>query len=147
LLGEPGSRHLGASGVTHGLMFLVFVLGLLRRDRPAIATSMIAFLFYGGMLMTILPHEAGVSWQSHLGGAVAGLIAALLLRLRDPQQAKPRYSWEDTDEDAAWDVNNPEHAMLEPPPPRQVPVLWQHQDDGSQSVVLHFPPRERPPGA
>ncbi|RBH68924.1 rhomboid family intramembrane serine protease, partial [Xanthomonas oryzae pv. oryzae] len=78
---------------------------------------------------------------------VAGLIAALLLRLRDPQQAKPRYSWEDTDEDAAWDVNNPEHAMLEPPPPRQVPVLWQHQDDGSQSVVLHFPPRERPPGA
>ncbi|RBC46394.1 rhomboid family intramembrane serine protease, partial [Xanthomonas oryzae pv. oryzae] len=24
---------------------------------------------------------------------------------------------------------------------------WQHQDDGSQSVVLHFPPRERPPGA
>ncbi|AYO97167.1 MULTISPECIES: rhomboid family intramembrane serine protease [Xanthomonas] len=146
LLGEPGSRHLGASGVTHGLMFLVFVLGLLRRDRPAIATSMIAFLFYGGMLMTILPHEAGVSWQSHLGGAVAGLIAALLLRLRDPQQAKPRYSWEDEDEDAAWEVSNPEHAMLEPPPPRQVPVLWQRQDDGSDNVVLHFPPRERPPG-
>ncbi len=97
LLGEPGSRHLGASGVTHGLMFLVFVLGL--------------------------------------------------LRLRDPQQAKPRYSWEDEDEDAAWEVSNPEHAMLEPPPPRQVPVLWQRQDDGSQSVVLHFPPRERPPGA
>ncbi|ATB56593.1 MULTISPECIES: rhomboid family intramembrane serine protease [Xanthomonas] len=147
LLGEPGSRHLGASGVTHGLMFLVFVLGLLRRDRPAIATSMIAFLFYGGMLMTILPHEAGVSWQSHLGGAVAGLIAALLLRLRDPQQAKPRYSWEDEDEDAAWEVSNPEHAMLEPPPPRQVPVLWQRQDDGSDSVVLHFPSRERPPGS
>ncbi|WP_017161645.1 rhomboid family intramembrane serine protease, partial [Xanthomonas phaseoli] len=146
LLGEPGSRHLGASGVTHGLMFLVFVLGLLRRDRPAIATSMIAFLFYGGMLMTILPHEAGVSWQSHLGGAVAGLIAALLLRLRDPQQARPRYSWEDEDEDAVWEVSNPEHAMLEPPPPRQVPVLWQRHDDGSDNVVLHFPPRERPPG-
>ncbi|MGQ3469484.1 rhomboid family intramembrane serine protease, partial [Xanthomonas campestris] len=40
LLGDPGSIHLGASGVTHGLMFLVFVLGLQRRDRPAIATSM-----------------------------------------------------------------------------------------------------------
>lgn len=146
LLGEPGSRHLGASGVTHGLMFLVFVLGLLRRDRPAIATSMIAFLFYGGMLLTILPHEAGVSWQSHLGGAVAGLIAALLLRLRDPQQARPRYSWEDEDEDAAWEISNAERDVLEPPPPRQVPVLWQRQEDGSQNVVLHFPPRERPPG-
>src|SRR5690606_12304885 len=32
-LGDPGSFHLGASGLTHGLMFLLFVLGLLRRDR------------------------------------------------------------------------------------------------------------------
>jgi membrane associated rhomboid family serine protease len=43
LLGDAGSHHLGASGVTHGLMFLVFVLGLLRRDRPSIAAGMIAF--------------------------------------------------------------------------------------------------------
>ncbi|WP_206215820.1 hypothetical protein, partial [Pseudomonas viridiflava] len=64
-----------------------------------------------------------------------------------PQQAKPRYSWDDEDEDAAWEVSNAEHVMLEPPPPRQVPVLWQRQDDGSENVVLHFPPRERPPGA
>ncbi|MET0549781.1 MAG: rhomboid family intramembrane serine protease, partial [Xanthomonas sp.] len=55
LLGEPGSRHLGASGVTHGLMFLVFVLGLLRRDRPSVAAAMIAFLLHGSMLLTILP--------------------------------------------------------------------------------------------
>ena len=33
LLGDAGSHHLGASGLTHGLMFLVFILGLLRRDR------------------------------------------------------------------------------------------------------------------
>ncbi|MCC7248644.1 MAG: rhomboid family intramembrane serine protease, partial [Lysobacter sp.] len=51
-LGEPGSYHLGASGVTHGLMFLIFVLGLLRRDRPSIAAAMIAFFLYGGMLLT-----------------------------------------------------------------------------------------------
>src|SRR5690606_32967020 len=37
LLGDPGSWHLGASGVTHGLMFLVLGLALLRRDRAAIA--------------------------------------------------------------------------------------------------------------
>ena len=29
LLGDVGQRHLGASGVTHGLGFLIFVLGLL----------------------------------------------------------------------------------------------------------------------
>ncbi|MEW6383806.1 MAG: rhomboid family intramembrane serine protease, partial [Pseudomonadota bacterium] len=36
MLGNPGSVHLGASGVTHGLMFLLASLGLLRRDRTAI---------------------------------------------------------------------------------------------------------------
>ena len=43
--------------------------------------GMLAFMFYGGMLMTILPREAGVSWESHLGGALAGLGAALLMWL------------------------------------------------------------------
>ena len=61
MLGEPGSHHLGASGITHGLMFLVLGLGLLRRDRAAIAAGMIGVLFYGGMVMTVLPHEPGVS--------------------------------------------------------------------------------------
>jgi membrane associated rhomboid family serine protease len=70
--GDPGTHHLGASGVAHGLMFLVFVLGLLRRDRASIAAGMIAFLFYGSMLIhQVLPHTPGVSWQSHLGGALA----------------------------------------------------------------------------
>ncbi|HRO27525.1 MAG TPA: rhomboid family intramembrane serine protease, partial [Luteimonas sp.] len=76
LLGDPGSYHLGASGVTHGLMFLLFMLGLLRRDRASIAAGMIAFFFYGGMLLTVLPQEPGVSWQSHLGGALGGILAA-----------------------------------------------------------------------
>ncbi len=141
LLGDMDSRHLGASGVTHGLLFLVFVLGLLRRDRAAIATSMIAFLFYGGMLLTILPHEPGVSWQSHMGGAVAGVISALLFRLRDPLPPRRRYSWEDEDEEApAGDADT-----LEPPSPREVPVLWQRRQDEERGAVLRFPPRSGDP--
>ena len=120
LLGDEGSRHLGASGLTHGLMFLVFVLGLLRRDRPAIATGMIAFLFYGGMLLTVLPHEPGVSWQSHLGGALGGVLAAILFRKLDPALPRKRYSWEDEEEDALLPLDD----ELEPPAPREVPVLW-----------------------
>ncbi|UJB15231.1 rhomboid family intramembrane serine protease [Xanthomonas translucens] len=136
LLGEPGSHHLGASGLTHGLLFLVFVLGLLRRDRAAIAASMIAFLFYGGMLVSVLPHEAGVSWQSHLGGALGGAVAALLLRHRDPLPPRKRYSWEDEDEQALAPVDE----VLEPPSPAQVPVLWQ-PPSVPRGVVLRFPPR------
>lgn len=102
-LGASGEHHLGASGITHGLMFLVFFLGLLRRDRAAVAAAMIAFLVYGGMMMTIFPQEAGVSWQSHLGGAMAGLAAAFALRTADPLPPRRVYSWEleeDNDEDS-----------------------------------------------
>src|SRR5687768_8953725 len=94
LLGNAGSHHLGASGLTHGLMFLVFALGLLRRDRPAIAAAMIAFFLYGGMLLTVLPQEPGVSWQSHLGGALGGIVAAFLFRRLDPLPPRQRYSRE-----------------------------------------------------
>jgi membrane associated rhomboid family serine protease len=139
LLGDAGSHHLGASGVTHGLMFLLFVLGLLRRDRAAIAAGMIAFFFYGGMLLTVLPHEAGISWQSHLGGALGGVIAALLFRRLDPALPRKRYSWEDEEETLA-----PLDDELEPPAPREVPVLWQRtQQEETRGVLLKFPPRDQ----
>ena len=142
LLGDPGSRHLGASGVTHGVMFLLASLGLLRRDRAAIATGLIGLLFYGGMLLTVLPHAPGVSWQSHMGGAFAGIIAALLFRRSDPQVQRPRYSWEDEDED---DIPlRPDHE-LEPPSPARVPVLWQPRE-GQDYVVIPFRRPDDPSG-
>jgi len=51
------------------------------------------------MLVTVFPHEAGVSWQAHLGGAVAGVVAALLFRHADPPAPRRRYSWEFEDPD------------------------------------------------
>ena len=140
LLGDPGSHHLGASGLTHGLMFLVFMLGLLRRDRPSIAAAMIAFLLYGGMLLTVLPQEPGVSWQSHLGGALGGVLSAFLFRHADPIPPRKLYSWELEDDTIPLD-----NAELELPKPTEVPVLW-HRPEEIRGVVLPFPPR-RPPDA
>lgn len=140
LLGEAGSHHLGASGLTHGLMFLVFTLGLLRRDRAAIAAAMIAFFLYGGMLLTVLPQEPGVSWQSHLGGAVAGITCAFAFRRRDPQAPRKRYSWE-IEEELAAQAARAQRDQFEPPSPQDVPVLWRgpQRDRG---VVLRFPKRD-----
>lgn len=141
LLGEAGSHHLGASGVTHGLMFLVLGLGLLRRDRAAIAAGMIGVLFYGGMVMTVLPHEPGVSWQSHMGGAAAGIIAALLFRHTDPLPPRKRYSWEDEDEEDGIEPQADDE--LEPPSPSEVPVLWQPREGRDYEVVVSLRPRPR----
>jgi membrane associated rhomboid family serine protease len=135
-LGTPGTFHLGASGLTHGLMFLVFMLGLLRRDRPSVAAAMIAFFLYGGMLLTVLPQEPGVSWQSHLGGAIGGVLAAFWLRNRDPMLPRKKYSWDLEDEAEPWSEDN----ELELPAPREVPVLWVRPDraDDERGKVLPF---------
>jgi hypothetical protein len=141
LLGAAGSYHLGASGLTHGLMFLVFTLGLLRRDRPSIAAAMIAFFLYGGMLLTVLPREAGVSWQAHLGGAVAGVVAAWLFRRSDPLPSRKKYSWE-IEEELAAQAAQRERDELELATPPEVRVLWQRpQVPDTRGVVLRFPPR------
>ncbi len=137
VLGEPGSHHLGASGVTHGLGFLVFVLGLLRRDRAAIAAGMIAFLFYGGMLLTIFPQEAGVSWESHLGGAMAGVLSAFLLRRSDPMPARRKYSWE-IEEELERERAAAGHDTFEPRAPDDVPVLWKREPSEDRGKVLPF---------
>lgn len=147
LLGDAGTRHLGASGVTHGLMFLVFVLGVLRRDRAAIATGMIAFFFYGSMLLTVLPREPGVSWEAHMGGAIGGILAAFLLRRLDPMQPRKRYSWEDEEDafDEATHATTRHDADLEPPSPPEVPVLWRREEETWGKVIPFTPRRKREP--
>lgn len=145
------SVHIGASGLTHGLMFYLFTLGLLRWDRRAIAVALVTFLFYGGMLLTVLPREAGVSWEYHLTGAVAGVIAAIVLRRRDPLPPRRKWSWEIEEEQAraAAEREAAERAQWELPRPQDVPVLWDgpraRRDDETRGQVLPFRPRSPGP--
>jgi membrane associated rhomboid family serine protease len=88
------SYHFGASGLAHGLMFFIFVSGILRRDRLSIALSLIVFLLYGGMVATIFPQQPGISYESHFFGALMGVLAAFLFRHRDPAPPEKTYDWE-----------------------------------------------------
>jgi membrane associated rhomboid family serine protease len=91
------SLHFGSSGLTHGIMFFIFVSGILRRDKLSIALAMIVFFLYGGMIWTIFPNEPGVSYESHFFGALMGLIAAFLFRHMDPMLPAKTYDWEGED--------------------------------------------------
>lgn len=99
------SYHIGASGLTFGMMFFVFTIGTLRWDRRAIALALIVFFLYGGMIWGVFPVDPGISYESHLAGTLLGIALALACRHRDPAPTEKRYSWEG--EDAA-DENAPE---------------------------------------
>lgn len=95
------SVHVGISGIVHGLMFFLFVMGLLRRDRLGVAIALLVFFLYGGMVMTVLPREPDVSFEYHLFGAIAGIVAAVFAFRLDPMPIRKRYTWEDEEESAA----------------------------------------------
>ncbi len=92
------SIHIGASGVVHGMMFFLFVIGIIRRDRLAIAVALAVLFLYGGMVWGIVPGRPDVSWEAHLCGAALGVIMAWVLSGLDPPRHKKRYDWEDESE-------------------------------------------------
>jgi membrane associated rhomboid family serine protease len=89
-----GAAHLGASGLVYGLVSYVFVSGLLRRDRRAIAASLLVVFMYGSLAWGVLPIQPGVSWETHLSAAVIGVLLAVAFRKLDIPPRK-RYAWED----------------------------------------------------
>lgn len=84
-----GAWHLGASGLSYGMMFFVLVTGFLRKDRVAAGFSMAVLFLYGGMLLGLLPDDSGVSFEYHLFGALSGVLCAFALRARDPIPPPP----------------------------------------------------------
>ena len=92
------SFHIGASGLTFGFMFFVFIAGVLRWDRRTIALSMIVFFLYGSMIWGVFPGKPDISFESHLVGAVIGVTLAVLLRNYDAYPPEKKYSWEEDEE-------------------------------------------------
>ncbi len=92
LLGKDGV-HIGASGIAYGLVSYILVAGLIRRDRRAIAASLLVCFIYGSLVWGVLPIEPGVSWETHLAGALIGIVCAYLFRNLDIPPRR-RYSWE-----------------------------------------------------
>ena len=78
----PGTVHLGASGLVFGWLTYVVVRGFVRRHFGEIAIGLAVVLLYGGLVWGVLPGQPGVSWQGHLFGALAGVLAAFVVKDR-----------------------------------------------------------------
>lgn len=90
LIGNVGSAcgatdHIGASGLIFGWLTFLLVFGFFIRSAWQIVTGIVVLFLYGGILWSAVPALAvgsvcgGVSWQGHLCGAIAGVLAAYLL--------------------------------------------------------------------
>ena len=93
------SFHIGASGISFGLLAFVFVIGALRWDKRAIALSCLVFFMYGGMIWGIFPTEPGVSFESHFFGAGIGVFCAVIFKNFDAKPPEKQYDWEDETEE------------------------------------------------
>lgn len=71
--------HIGASGVVYGMAGFLLFRGFLTRDRGALAIAFAVLFLYSGLFYGLFPEEERVSWEGHLAGMVAGLVAALSL--------------------------------------------------------------------
>lgn len=80
--GEPNSNHIGISGIIYGIAAFLVASGIFRNDRNSAALAIFVGLMYGGMVLGFIPTQ-GVSWQSHLYGALCGAFMAIVFRNTD----------------------------------------------------------------
>ena len=50
------------------------------RKISSVLISIAVIIFYGGMLFGALPTKGFISWEAHLAGLIAGILAARLMR-------------------------------------------------------------------
>jgi membrane associated rhomboid family serine protease len=103
LIGNWGSPcgetdHIGASGLIFGWLTFLLVFGFFTRSAWQIVIGIVVLIAYGGVLWGAVPVLnvcGGVSWQGHLCGGLAGILAAYLLsdperKARAQRRALPR---------------------------------------------------------
>lgn len=95
IFGPSNSVTVGASGVIFGYLGYLLLRGFVERRWWSLGVSLLMGLLFGWQLVGVLPGEAHVSWQGHLGGFIAGLAAAILFRRPRPRKPKPAASGTD----------------------------------------------------
>lgn len=94
--GARYAYHIGASGIVYALASFLFFSGVLSKNIRLVAISLLVVFLYGSMIWGIFPIQPHISWESHLMGAVCGLVFAIYYRDQGPKPKK--YSWEYEDE-------------------------------------------------
>ncbi len=88
LVSPAYSNTAGASGLIFGLFGFLLVSGFVERRPLGILAGVLVTAVWGGTILSgLAPTQSGVSWQGHLIGLAAGVLAAFAFR-REPR-ARP----------------------------------------------------------
>jgi membrane associated rhomboid family serine protease len=85
------SYHIGASGLVYGLISFLFWSGIFRGNRRSIILSLVVLTAYSSYFDGMQPRE-GISWESHLFGALAGMFFAFVLKTVKEEGEEPTES-------------------------------------------------------
>ena len=70
------SYHVGASGLIFGYFGYLVSRGIFNKKISSLIVSLITISIYGGLFWGLLPTLSRVSWEGHLCGLAAGILAA-----------------------------------------------------------------------
>ena len=90
--GARQAYHIGASGLVYSFASFLFFSGVIQKNIRLMAISLLVVFLYGSMIWGVLPLQPHISWESHLMGAIAGMVLAFYYRNFGPKRKK--YSWE-----------------------------------------------------
>jgi membrane associated rhomboid family serine protease len=79
--GAAHSNGVGASGVVFGYLGYILVRGFFDRHGIDIMIGAVMALCFAYQFTVLLPH-AGIGWQAHIGGLVAGVVGGWIFRDR-----------------------------------------------------------------
>lgn len=93
--------HVGASGLIYALVLFILSSALIKRNKKLIVLAFIVLTFQGGLIWGLVPQNTQISWESHLYGAITGIVLAIIFRKYGPEPEKIPLTdeeYEDTDD-------------------------------------------------
>lgn len=79
LISPEGSSTVGVSGVVIGWLVFLLARGIFTRSFLQLGAASVLVFYWGSILLLIFPSHPMISWQGHLFGAAAGLLAVWLV--------------------------------------------------------------------
>lgn len=97
LIGPSNTIIVGVSGLVFGWLGYIVARALFSRRITWILSAIVVLVLFGSMFGSVIPESTSsgigrVSWQAHLAGVLAGLLAGWLLHPRKSTQATFRFA-------------------------------------------------------